>query len=50
MHSVRQNICRLFHVLAQFLFITSDTEQDFIPKNLMYELLHELPNNLRLGS
>ena len=28
-HNLRQNICRLFHVLAQFLFTTSATELDY---------------------
>ena len=28
-HNLGQNICRLFHVLAQFLFTTSKTKPDF---------------------
>ena len=26
-----QNICRLFHVLGQIFFTTSETEQDYYP-------------------
>ena len=28
-YNLEQNICRLFHVLAQFLFATSETEPDY---------------------
>ena len=28
-YSLRQNICRLFHFLARFLFTTSDTVLDY---------------------
>ena len=41
-------ICRLFHVLAQFLFTKSETELVFITRKWVYELLHELSNELRL--
>ena len=27
-HNLEENICRLFHVLAQFLLYTSETEVD----------------------
>ena len=37
-----QDLCRLFHVLVQFLFTTSETEPDFITRKWMYELPHEL--------
>ena len=39
----RQNICRLSHVLAQFLFTTSESELDYYNQNLKYKL----PNNYR---
>ena len=29
MHNLGQNICRLFHVFAQFLFSTSEAELDY---------------------
>ena len=28
-HNLGQNICRLFHFLAQFVFITTETELDY---------------------
>ena len=46
-YNLGQNICRLFHILAQFLVITSETGLDFITRKWMFELPHELPNNLR---
>ena len=42
-YNLRQNICRLFHVLAQFFFTTSETGLDFITRNWMLELPHDLP-------
>ena len=41
------NILRLFDVLLNFLFTTSETVITY--KHSIYELPHELPNNLRLG-
>ena len=38
-----QNICRLFHFLAQFLFTTSETEPDYYHQKVnAYELLNDL--------
>ena len=42
-----QNIWRLFHILAQFLLTTSETEPDYYHQKV-YELPHDLPNDLRL--
>ena len=47
-YNIAQNICRLFHILAQLLFTTSETEVDFMTRNLMHELSHKQPNNLKL--
>ena len=41
------NILRLFAVLPNFPFTTSETMGDYY-KDGMYELPHELPNDLRL--
>ena len=41
------NILRLFDVLLNFLFTTSETRRDYY-KHDIYELSHELPDNLRL--
>ena len=43
-----RKICKYFHVLAQFLFTTSETNLGFINRKWMYELPDELPNELRL--
>ena len=47
-YNLGQNICRLSHILTQFLFTSSGTKLDFVTRKGMYELPHELPNNLRL--
>ena len=41
------NILRLFDVLQNFLFTTSETIGDYYYKHGIYELPHELPNDLR---
>ena len=41
-------ILRLFDVLPNFPFTTSETMRDFSYKHGIYELPHELPNDLRL--
>ena len=41
-------ILRLFDVLTNFHFTTSETMRDFTYKHSIYELSHELPNDLRL--
>ena len=33
-YNLAQNICRLFHVLVQFPFTTSESELDYCPKKL----------------
>ena len=43
-----QNILRVFDVLSNFLFTTSETMDDYYFKHGMYELPHALPNDLRL--
>ena len=47
-YNLGQNICRLSHILTQLLFTSSGTKLDFVTRKGMYELPHELPNNLRL--
>ena len=42
------NILRLFDVLRNFTFTTSETMDDITYKHGIYELPHELPNDLRL--
>ena len=42
------NILRLFDVLPNLLFTTSETIGDIIYKHAIYELPHELPNDVRL--
>ena len=44
------NILRLFDVLPNFLFTTSETMRDYYYKHGIYELPHELLNELRLGN
>ena len=44
------NILRLFDVLPNFLFTTSETMRDYHHKHDIYELPHELLNDLRLGN
>ena len=48
LYNLRQNIRRLFHVLARFLFTGSETELDFITRKCVLALPHELPNAFRL--
>ena len=45
-----QKVCRLFHVLVLFLFTTGETEVNYYNRKWMYELPHELPNDLRYGN
>ena len=45
-YNLEQNICRLFHFLAQFLVTTSETELDYYTTEWMYELPHILPKDL----
>ena len=33
-HNLEENICRLFHVLAQFLLYTSETELDYYKQKI----------------
>ena len=42
------NISRLFHVLTNFPFTTSETMRDYYYKHGIYKLPQELPNDLRL--
>ena len=42
------NTLRLFDVLPNFPFTTSETMQIIAYKHGIYELPHEFPNNLRL--
>ena len=42
------NILRLFDGWANFYFTTSQTKRDYLYKNGIYELPHELPNGLRI--
>ena len=42
------NILRLFDGWANFCFTTSQTKRDYLYKNGIYELPHELPNGLRI--
>ena len=42
------NIVGLVDVLPNFSFTTSETRRDFWKKQDVYELPHELPNDLRL--
>ena len=42
------NIGEFYKVLEEFPFTKSKTELDIQYKNYIYELLHELPNHLRL--
>ena len=50
-YNLEQNICRLFHFLAQFLVTTSETELDYYTTEWKYELPHELPKDLsKLGN
>ena len=44
-YNLGQNICRLFHFLARFLFTTSDTELDHYHKKKSVRV-HEFPNDL----
>ena len=44
------NILRLFDVLISFPFTASETMHNYSYKQSTYELPHELPNDLRLGS
>ena len=46
-HNLGQNMWRLFHFLAQFLFTTTETEVHYYHQKV-YELPHELASNLRL--
>ena len=45
--NLEQNICRLFHVLAQFLFTTRETELDFLTTEVMDQLFHGFLKDLR---
>ena len=47
-YNLGQNICRLFHFSAQFVFTTSETELDHYHQAVNVELPHELRNDLRL--
>ena len=42
------NILELYSDLVNVQFATSKTKLDISHKKLIYELLHELPDNLRL--
>ena len=43
-----KSICKLFHVLNQFVFTKSETELHFITGKSRHELDHELANDLGL--
>ena len=47
-HNHGHNILRLFDTLPNFLFTTSETKRVISNKHGIYELPHELPNDLRL--
>ena len=47
-YNLKQNISILFHVLAKFLFVSSEMELVYFhQKSCTFEMLHELPNDLR---
>ena len=41
-YNLGQNIWRLFHVLAQFLFITSETELDYYDQKVIVRVAERL--------
>ena len=47
-YNIEQNIWRLFHILAQFFFTSSETELDYYHQKVIVKLPHELPDDLRL--
>ena len=44
------SVSQYFDVLPNFPFTTSETRTIITYKHGIYELLHELPNNVRLGT
>ena len=42
-----QNICRLFHFLARFLFTTSDTELDYYHNKTSVRVASRVPERLK---
>ena len=46
-YNLGQNICRLFHFLARFLFTTSDTELDYYHNKTSVRVASQVPERLK---
>ena len=46
-YNLGQNICRLFHFLARFLFTTSDTELDYYHNKTSVRVASRVPERLK---
>ena len=46
-YNLGQNICRLFHFLARFLFTTSDTELDYYQNKTSVRVASGVPERLK---
>ena len=48
--AILQNICRLFHVLAQFLFYTSEMELDYYHQKVNVRVILRVSKQQKLGN
>ena len=46
-NSLRQNICRLFLVLAQFIFNTCETKLDYYQQKVNEQVTGRVPDRLK---
>ena len=46
-YNVRQNICRLFRVLSQFFFTTSETELDYYHQRVSVRVASRVAERLK---
>ena len=49
-HNLGQNICRLFHVLAQFLFTISETELEYYHQNMKVRVASRVAERLKTSN
>ena len=47
-YNLEQNICRLFHFLAQFLFSASDTELDYYHHRVNVRVATQVAKRLKI--
>ena len=47
-YNLRQNICRFFHVLAQFLFTASETKLDYYHQKVNVEVVSQVTERLKI--